>query len=1131
MTKVVSWLRSEIHSRKCYLLGFISMLFVFLNAFPPHSFSQKIRIQNTDNKYRAIHWTVQEGLSQGRNMDMIKDANGFLWISSSRGLNRFDGSNFRKYFADKAKKNNTIAGDDIVGLIEDSLHNIWIGTDQGLSRYDIKADTFRNFFTGKSQSFIIPFWSTRDEVYCWDYPDSQLAAYNIHSFTKRSLVKITSSDTVGSGVSDHYPIYDARSNSVWLAKGRGDVAGGGLLQISLTNGKRQEFSWNCFLKIPKHSHAWEGMRYDWKRNSIWIASPDGLVEFTLADNKFHHIEAFNELEKLKDFHQWAGIGIDPRGRIWVGTHPKGIFIYDPGDPSVVAAFPGDSTLQKQTCEANVLIYCDRDGLVWSGSWSVNGIYQITPFLPAVTRYVHDPKLPNSLSDDFAVTCIDAGKNKIWVGTGGGINILDQQTNLFSSVRKAELGIEKGNDDVIFLGGADTTTQKAWAYAGDRIRQVDMVLRVSRPLIFKRTGQVIPPAGGVSTKYGKSIILSADADDQQGVFIVDGDSAIAQQILSFPVGTIDAFKTATDGDHLIFLRRPASAQNLTYSFIDGVWKAETNPMDSIPWLRIIYNNLDKTYWASTEKAIYHYDRNFRQLRIYNQQDGLPDFEIYGMITDNENNLWFNSESSIWRLDLAKGRITTLSEKDGFKKQNFTPLLEISKSGLGELYLAGGVFGQGFNRISPSKYTETPAFVYLQSLTINQKPASLSTGLSNLHELSLSYFENRISIETGIIDYYSAGNSHIRYRMGEENEWQYPVNSARYTIHYEDLPPGKYKLIMQASNASNEFIGPEKILTINISPPWWQTWWARIIFVLLFAFVIWKFIQYRSRNLKKRNADLEEKVTHRTRELKLSLEELRDTQTQLIQREKMASLGELTAGIAHEIQNPLNFVNNFSDLNRELLLEMKDEMDKGNIPTAREIAKDVMNNEDKINHHGKRADAIVKSMLQHSRSSAGQKEPSDINALADEYLRLSYHGLRSRDKMFKADIQTDFDETLEKINVIPQDIGRVLLNLFNNAFYSINEKRKLSGEGFDPVILVSTKKIANKVEIKVRDNGLGIPQKVLDKVYQPFFTTKAPGEGTGLGLSLSYDIITKIHGGELKVETKEGEFAEFTVILPI
>jgi signal transduction histidine kinase len=240
--------------------------------------------------------------------------------------------------------------------------------------------------------------------------------------------------------------------------------------------------------------------------------------------------------------------------------------------------------------------------------------------------------------------------------------------------------------------------------------------------------------------------------------------------------------------------------------------------------------------------------------------------------------------------------------------------------------------------------------------------------------------------------------------------------------------------------------------------------------------------------------------------------------------------LTAGIAHEIQNPLNFVNNFSDVSNELLEEMKNELEKGNKEVAIAIVEDVKQNLEKILHHGKRADAIVKGMLQHSRTSSGQKELTDINLLTDEYLRLAFHGLRAKDKTFNAKFETHFDNNIGKVNVIPQDIGRVILNLINNAFYTVSEKKKENDNGYEPTVTVTTLKENGRIEIKVKDNGNGIPQKVLDKIFQPFFTTKPTGQGTGLGLSLAYDIITKGHNGELKVETKEGEGSEFVIELP-
>jgi len=304
---------------------------------------------------------------------------------------------------------------------------------------------------------------------------------------------------------------------------------------------------------------------------------------------------------------------------------------------------------------------------------------------------------------------------------------------------------------------------------------------------------------------------------------------------------------------------------------------------------------------------------------------------------------------------------------------------------------------------------------------------------------------------------------------------------------------------------------------------------ILIVLIAAFLLWR----NSRNKQRANRLLQEQkeeIAAQRDNLGQALDELKTTQTQLVQREKMASLGELTAGIAHEIQNPLNFVNNFSEVNKEMVEELEDELKKGNIEEALAIAADIKGNEEKINHHGKRADFIVKGMLQHSRTSTGEKQLTNINVLADEFFKLSYHGLRAKDKTFNAELITNFDENLPKVNIASQDMGRVLLNLFNNAFYAVNQKQKTAGPDYKPEVSISTSTDKNNLIIKVKDNGNGIPDTIKEKIMQPFFTTKPTGEGTGLGLSLSYDIVVKGHGGSINVETKEGEGAVFIIQIP-
>ncbi len=306
-------------------------------------------------------------------------------------------------------------------------------------------------------------------------------------------------------------------------------------------------------------------------------------------------------------------------------------------------------------------------------------------------------------------------------------------------------------------------------------------------------------------------------------------------------------------------------------------------------------------------------------------------------------------------------------------------------------------------------------------------------------------------------------------------------------------------------------------------------AGSLIILLVAVFLWRNVRQRQKAYA-----LLQQQKNETEQQKLKTEkalgELKDTQTQLIQSEKMASLGVLTSGIAHEIQNPLNFVNNFSEVNTELIRELQEEMNKGNLEDAKTIADEIGKNEGKINQHGKRADAIVKAMLQHARPTTGNKEPTDINQLTEEYLRLAFLGMRTKEKSFHATIQTDFDPSIGNIDIVPGEIGRVLLNVFNNAFYAMNEMSGISSSSYEPTISVITRKLTHSVEIRVKDNGTGIPQNTQNKIFQPFFTTKSPGQGTGLGLSLSYDII-KAHGGDIKLETREGVYTEFTIILPI
>jgi len=1119
-------------------LSFVKHLFIFFSSF---FFFQ---LSTAQENYRAVHWGLKEGLSHPCVYHMLKDANGFLWTGTQGALCRFDGSEFKKYYYDPLKSGTFNAKTSFGGLVEDSLHHIWIGTERDLYRYDILADTFTRFQQGN------PLLATRDELIGIE-PGGIVFAYNIHSLTKRNLITLAPTDSIWPGLNLFYSFFDERSNSLWMLRGdhtNNRWSGGGLLQIKLTSGEKKYFNWPCYRNIPGHDHSAEAMCYDRQRNCLWINSSEGLMQFTLEDRQFHFAGEKNSFFNSPDYHRYVGIDLDLQGRVWLATNPKGIVIYDPADYSVTFPFGQDSTLQKEISDANACIYSDRDGIVWSGFWLGKGIYQIVPFSPSVVHYKKEASISNSFIGTIT-NFQNAGQSKIWIGSQDALHrIYDAHTGAIELLPDNDLPPELKQTAILPIW-IDTLADRAFLYCFSKgTWMYDLNTKNGQRLIFKDSANQeinVSERGGFKP-FKDGFLISAVQDKRQIIFLVNQDSIVAREVVSFPFTPGKLFELKMVDDQKMFLRGSHETGNLTYTYTNNKWIQRPNPLDSVPWNHIIYNNIDQAYWIVSEKQLIKYGSDFRVMHIYTPAEGLPDIDIFSLLPDTKGNIWFNTDRSIHQLNIETGVISTLSEKDGFLPQNFSGGPILHRGPDGDLYLGAGIDGEGFIRISPDKYSHTSSSIYLKSLNINQKPFPLTTGINHLSELSLSYFQNQITLETGVIDYYSKGNSHIRYKLnGLNDDWQY--GPANYTIRYDGLSPGSYTLFVQSSNAANEFIGPIKSLVIHISPPWWKTWWAYLSYALIFLGVLWAFSTWRERSLRTENERLETKVDERTNELKTTLDNLKSTQAQLIQSEKMASLGELTAGIAHEIQNPLNFVNNFSEVNKDLLSEMKEEIDKGNLGEVKLLANDVIENEEKIHHHGKRADAIVKSMLQHSRLGAAetnQKESTDLNALADEYLRMAYHafqaGMMAKEKDFNCELQIELDPTLPLIKVIPQDIARVLLNLYNNAFWAMGEKvksqrvtssgqnlagldnenpsRNLPGlpEGYIPTLTLTTRNLGTKIEIHIRDNGPGIPQNVIDKIFQPFFTTKPTGQGTGLGLSLSYDII-KAHRGNILVSS--------------
>ncbi|WP_175418891.1 sensor histidine kinase [Aureibaculum algae] len=746
--------------------------------------------------------------------------------------------------------------------------------------------------------------------------------------------------------------------------------------------------------------------------------------------------------------------------------------------------------------------------------------------------------------------------ELWLGTNNGINIIDPQKNTIKSITKEQLH---------FLGNGNST--------------INYLKQISKDTYFWKNGagfSIYDRQRNKMTQYASNanVVLEvlgfAKSDDHtfwiytpEGLYVYDIEFNSLKKLTSKT--DPDILKTqfgaelVYDGNELLWIptfNRGLAEVNLKNNTIRYLNKKQGLSHNNTG---VASFSKEDELWVTTLNGIAILNLEQNTLTNLREENGLVPSEMYDLI-ERGDIMYGASVNGLIPIDKLTAKNTnkgfyTFNGGLGFKSNDY--LSGSSKFLKNGQFWAGVVNSSDEFRLlimnAAPKPDSTLSTVYISKMYVrdedpgfkykvrtdslnnkilsyanatNMKWDSIKHPYNIPTNLVLPFDQNSLSFSYASSDVFNRDQLTYRFILeGEDEDWTYADTKTK-TKNYYNLKPGEYTFKVASRSFTKQWSTPD-MFNFSISPPWWQTWWAYLLFGLIAAGILRIYIAFRAKKLKKENKFLEEKVKERTNELEASIEDLKATQLQLIQSEKMASLGELTAGIAHEIQNPLNFVNNFSEVSIELFDEMNYEMDKEDLAEAKFIAKNIKQNLEKINHHGKRADNIVKGMLQHSRNSSGTKEPTDINALADEYLRLAYHGLRAKDKSFNATLVTNFDDSIGRIDLIPQDIGRVILNLITNAFYTVDEKKKSGIANYEPKVSVSTKQLKNQIVITVKDNGNGIPKHVLDKIYQPFFTTKPTGQGTGLGLSMSYDIV-KAHSGELKVETKDGEGSKFSII---
>jgi len=1085
-----------------------------------------------------------EGTSWGRNINSItQDAQGYIWLGSSVGLHRYDGYNLVSFKHDPLNPF-SIAGNRVRYLYTDRTGYVWVGLNgEGLDKLDPATNNFTHFrhqqndpasLDGDKINIILEdhegiIWVGTDNGL--NRMDKKTGKFTRYHHDPNDLTSLSNGPVEA--------LYEDKQGTLWIGTARALVfeepSYGGLNRMDKKTGKFIRYQHD-----PNNPESLTDDRvtaiFEDSRGNFWVGtSGHGLHIMDRGKGSFHrYIYDAAHPEKLslatpvnKNFiYEFVTfLTEDATGVLWIGTFQKGVYRYDPNTQKKTR-FEADS-VSGFTDKTGYKIYTSRDGVLWIGSIE-GGLYRVDP-----TRKII-PFFPTG----FSVEAICEDDNLLWISnTQGGLIRNDRKNGKrkqFVSDSLNQLTLSNNIAEYIYKDRQGTL----WIGTQDGLNHFNRKFET-----FSRYQNDSGNKGSITKGHVHAIY-----EDRQGWFWIGTQHGL--NLMDRQKGTFTNYlNDANDINSL----SSNSVTSITDDKPGNLWVGTEgrgiNKLDrrTGSFKRYLYlaGNISSLLedgegiiWAGTSSGLYHYNAALDSFLIFIDLGSRTMFTpaVTRLLEDNKRNLWGSISGGIFRLTAMRNEIKIYGKNQGVDFRN--PASTANKGPDGELFFG---YSTGYFAFFPDQFTNKsrPPHILLTNFLIANlivKPGGenspLRKPIAHATEIRLKHNQNNFSFGFLGMHYSSPEENRLFYMIEKlDNTWR-KANSDKIADYY-NVPPGHYVFRVKAANSDG--VWAEKAITIFISSPWWQSWWAYLLYLLCLAAIIWILVRFRSRRLKSENVRLEKKVEERTIRLKQSLEELKQTQNQLIQKEKMASLGELTAGIAHEIKNPLNFVNNFSEVSVELIEEMEKELKENRKDQAIDIVADIKANLNKISYHGKRADAIVKGMLQHSRSSAAQKELTNINELADEYLRLSYHGLRAKDQSFNATMQTDYDQNPGRINIVPQDIGRVLLNLFTNAFYAIAEKKKQLGNIYEPTVFVSTKKITSplgngSIEIKVRDNGMGIPQKLLDKIFQPFFTTKPTGEGTGLGLSLSYDII-KAHGGELKVETKEGEFAEFIIELPV
>ncbi len=1153
-------------------------LSVFLSAF--NSFAQRNVHQDIPEFDLAFeHFELPGGTNGNSVAKIIQDSLGYLWFGSQGGLHRYDGSNIITYTSDPINQN-TLNSDYIEDICLDRNGTIWLThwSGGGLTAFNPDQEKFTRYTNDPDDPESILFGDTGpvlqdSEGAIWvggriglSRLDPSTGKFKRYSHDPEDPHSLSNNEIRG--------LYVDKAGTLWVATGMAWTLNG---EGGLNRYDAETDSFERFLHDPGDSTSISNNKvramFEDSQGNFWVGTGgDGLHLFDKTDQTFTRythdpekpgklsmpfLQGTDSINSNPSKHITSFLE-DTQGRIWITAVYGGLNIYDPnlGSTAHFEAGAGEYDLKSnfvwQTFQSD-------DGTLWvTTAGEGREVYKVRK-----NEIVFPYKRFVELGDSSSV------KRGIIKDPNGSIWIAQSPGSPDDLVMKSSLWkIDRGLEDVeqvpmnplntsptipAFMGGITLDSSgNIWAstshgfYIGDLNKNN---FRIFIPEIGDPDQWWLVPilqssSGDIWISFwGQGVVRYDPEKDEYEVFAHDPEDPgsisgpFTWSIYEDKNGNIwmGGGSPSPSTETPLFLDRFDPTSRTFESFIDTtlpygmVADVVTGPSGNL-WF---YD----WYWG-----LYRLNPVTRELKKFTSSNSLlPGSRIQSLQVHPNGNIWLATDFELVRLDPMTETFSIYNERHGI-----VPSVGGTRSGTlseeGELLF---VRWNGIHAFNPNNILDTVALRLpdiritgfgllddnINSGITRQQEGVLTEPIWNTSLIDLENNENTFAFSVACFDFYEPELNTLQFMLeGYDRGWRSDVRNGE-TPYYINVPPGKYTFRLRGSNGLGIWNTEGIQMAIIVNPPWWQTWWAYTSYGLMFIGGVFGTHKIqRRRLLVKERERAQQKELLQAREIEKAYNKLKETQQQLIHSEKMASLGELTAGIAHEIQNPLNFVNNFSEVNSELIQEMKAEIKKGNLDEARSIANDINENEKKIIYHGKRADSIVKGMLQHSRSNDGKKQPTDLNALADEYVRLAYHGLRAKDKSFNANIETDFDKKLEKVNLIPQEIGRVLLNLLTNAFHAVKERKGSEADGFQPTVWVKTKKTPDGVQISVHDNGGGIPEPLRDKIFQPFFTTKPTGEGTGLGLSMSYDIVTKGHGGKMEMQSEIGKGTEFTVNLP-